>query len=66
MDCEVIKDIATIASPIIGAIAIVVALCISRRSSRDAQKQIDEIRLSTKKQLDAQQEQMEGISNSFR
>lgn len=41
MDCELIKDIATIASPIIGAVAIVVALIVSRRSSRDAQRQID-------------------------
>ena len=32
---------ATIASPIIGTIAIIVALWISRRSSRDAQRQID-------------------------
>lgn len=41
MDCELIKDIATIVSPIIGAVAIVVALIVSRRSSRDAQRQID-------------------------
>lgn len=41
MDFELIKDIATIASPIIGVIAIIVALIISYRSSRDAQRQID-------------------------
>jgi hypothetical protein len=53
MDCELIKDIATIASPIIGTIAIIVALWISRRSSRDAQRQIDEIRKSTEEQINA-------------
>ena len=35
---------ATIASPIVGVIAIVVSLCISRKSSQDAQRQINEIR----------------------
>lgn len=59
MNWEIWLHIATIASPIIGAIAIVVALWVSHRSSRDAQKQIDAIRQSTKKQLDAMQEQME-------
>lgn len=37
-------NIATMASPIIGVAAIIVALWISHRSSRDAQKQIDAIR----------------------
>ena len=41
MNWDLWINIATIASPIIGAIAIIVALCISRRSSIDAQKQID-------------------------
>ena len=59
MNGELLAHIATIASPIIGALAIVVALWISHRSSRDAQKQIDAIRQSTKKQLEAMQEQME-------
>ena len=40
---ELMLQIATIAGPIIGAIAIGVALWISGRSSKDAQKQIDEI-----------------------
>ena len=40
---ELILQIATIAGPIIGAIAIVVALCIANRSAKDAQKQIDEL-----------------------
>ena len=35
---------ATIASPIVGVIAIVVSLYISRKSSQDAQRQINEIR----------------------
>ena len=35
---------ATIASPIVGVIAIIVSLCISRKSSQDAQRQINEIR----------------------
>lgn len=41
MNWDLWINIATIASPIIGTIAIIVALCISRRSSIDAQKQID-------------------------
>ena len=53
MNDDLWVNIATIASPIIGVIAIIVALCISRRSSRDAQKQIDEIRKSTKEQINA-------------
>lgn len=52
-------NIATMASPIIGVAAIIVALWISHRSSRDAQKQIDAIRQSTKKQLDAMRDQMD-------
>lgn len=44
---------ATVASPIVGAIAIIVALWVSHRSSRDAQKQIDEIRKSTNEQINA-------------
>ena len=35
---------ATILSPVIGTIAIIVSLCISRKSSQDAQRQINEIR----------------------
>ena len=35
---------ATIASPIVGVIAIIVSLRISRKSSQDAQRQINEIR----------------------
>lgn len=34
---------ATLLSPIIGVIAIIVALCVARSSSKDAQKQIDAI-----------------------
>lgn len=41
MVCKEVLDIATIASPIIGAIAIIVALCIARRSAKQAQKQIE-------------------------
>ena len=41
MSCELWLNIATIASPIVGVVAIIVALIVSRRSSRDAQKQID-------------------------
>ena len=52
-------NIATMASPIIGVAAIIVALMISHRSSRDVQKQIDAMRQSTKKQLDAMREQMD-------
>ena len=44
---------ATVASPVVGAIAIIVALIISYRSSCDAQKQIDEIRKSTMQQINA-------------
>ena len=40
---ELVLQIATIAGPIISAIAIGVALWISGRSSKDAQKQIDEL-----------------------
>lgn len=58
MDWELWINIATIASPIIGVAAIIVALMISHRSSRDAQKQIDAIRQSTKEQLDAMRDQM--------
>lgn len=56
MNEELMGDIqfwATVASPIIGTIAIIVALWISRRSSRDAQRQIDEIRKSTEEQINA-------------
>lgn len=58
MDWELWINIATIASPVVGVAAIVVALWISHRSSRDAQKQIDAIRQSTKEQLDAMRDQM--------
>lgn len=58
MDWELWINIATIASPVVGVAAIVVALRISHRSSRDAQKQIDAIRQSTKEQLDAMRDQM--------
>lgn len=58
MDMELCLNIATIASPVVGVAAIVVALWISHRSSRDAQKQIDAIRQSTKEQLDAMRDQM--------
>lgn len=50
---------ATVASPIVGVAAIIAALIISYRSSQDAQRQIDEIRKSTKKQIDALHEQQE-------
>ena len=43
MNWDLWINIAAIASPIIGAIAIGVALWVSHRSSRDAQKQIDAI-----------------------
>lgn len=43
MDLEFIRDIATIASPIIGAIAIIVALIISHRSSRQAKDALKDI-----------------------
>lgn len=59
MDWELWINIATIASPVVGVAAIVVALWISHRSSRDAQKQIDAIQKSTQKQLDAMREQMD-------
>lgn len=59
MDWDLWIKIATIASPIIGVAAIIVALWISHCSSLDAQKQIDAIRQSTKKQLDAMREQMD-------
>ena len=52
MSCDLV-EIATIASPIVGTIAIVVALIISHRSSRDAQRQIDEVKQSTEKQIEA-------------
>lgn len=51
-------NIATMASPIIGVAAIIVALWISHRSSLDAQKQIEAIHQSTKEQLDAMRDQM--------
>ena len=35
---------ATLASPIISVVAIIVALCVARSSSKNAQKQIDAIR----------------------
>lgn len=35
---------ATILSPVVGTIAIIVSLCISRKSSQDTQRQINEIR----------------------
>ena len=41
IDWNLVKDIATIVSPIIGAIAIIVALCIARSSAKQAQRQID-------------------------
>lgn len=53
MSCEIWLNIATIASPIVGVAAIIVALIISHRSSRDAQRQIDEIRKSTEVQINA-------------
>ena len=59
MDCKLWIYIATLASPIIGVAAIIVALWISRRSSRDAQKQIDTIHQSTEEQLDAMREQVD-------
>ena len=40
---ECITQWATLLSPIISVIAIIVALCIARSSSKDAQKQIDAI-----------------------
>lgn len=49
MCCEIWLNIATIASPIVGVAAIIVALIISHRSSRDTQKQIDALQ----KQIDA-------------
>ena len=54
-------SIAALSGPIISAIAIVVAILISRRSSKDAQKQIDEIRRSTQKQVGALHEQIEAF-----
>lgn len=53
MDWDFWILVATIASPITGVIAIIVALALSRSSSRDAQKQIDAMRQSTKEQIDA-------------
>lgn len=53
MECQTWLNIATIASPIVGVAAIIVALIISHRSSRDAQRQIDEIRKSTEVQINA-------------
>lgn len=50
---EQLMFLATVASPIIGAIAIIVALWVSHFSSQDAQKQIDEIRKSTTQQINA-------------
>lgn len=41
--CNTFSFWATVASPIIGVIAIIVALVIARRSSRDAEKQIKAI-----------------------
>ena len=58
MNWELWINIATIASPVVGVAAMVVALWISHRSSRDAQKQIDAIRQSTKEQLDAMRDQI--------
>ena len=40
---EIWIQLATLISPIISVIAIIVALCIARSSSKDAQKQIDAI-----------------------
>lgn len=40
---ECITQWATLLSPIISVIAIIVALCIARSSSKDVQKQIDAI-----------------------
>lgn len=59
MDWELWMNIATMASPIIGVAAIIVALWISHCSSRDAQKQIDTICHSTGKQLDAMRKQID-------
>lgn len=53
MSCEIWLNIATIASPIVGVAAIIVALIISHRSSRDAQRQIVELRKSTEQQISA-------------
>jgi type III secretory pathway component EscR len=44
---------ATVISPIIGTIAIVVAFYVSRRASKEATQQIEEIRKSTEKQVEA-------------
>ena len=59
MGWELWTNIATIASPLVGVAAIIVALWISNRSSRDAQKQIDAIRQSTKEQMDAIRNQID-------
>ena len=40
---DILIQWATLLSPIISVIAIIVALCIARSSSKDAQKQIDAI-----------------------
>lgn len=52
---------ATVASPIIGVGAIIFALIISSRSSKDAQKQVDEIRTSTKKHINALNKQIDAF-----
>lgn len=41
IDWDLAIKIATIASPIVGVIAIIVALCIARSSAKHTQKQID-------------------------
>lgn len=62
MSTEVMCDIqfwATVASPIIGAVAIIVALCVSRRSSKDAQRQIDVFMAAQAPEMLAAKEQYE-------
>ena len=54
---------ATVASPIIGVGAIIFALIISSRSSKDAQKQVDEIRTSTKKHINALNKQIDAFTH---
>ena len=67
MDWDFWILVATIASPVTGVIAIIVALALSRSSSRDAQKQIDAMRQSTKEQIDAMRqstkEQIDAMRN---
>lgn len=57
MNTDLWINIAVIVGPIISAIAIVVALLISRRSSRDVQKQIDAFKAAQAPVMLAQLEQ---------